>query len=142
VTRFLLDTDTLSHLLREPAGAVAQRIALAGEEAVATTPIVAGELRFGARRSGSAALERRVDELLARLKVLPLDDGVARAYADARRALEWASTPIGPNDLWIAAHALAEGLVVVTGNVREFRRVVGLAVEDWREALGAASPDA
>jgi tRNA(fMet)-specific endonuclease VapC len=107
VTRFLLDTDTLWHLLREPAGAVA----------------------------------RRVDELLVRLKVLPIDDGVARAYADARRALERAGTPIGPNDLWIAAHALAEGLVVVTGSVREFRRVVGLAVEDWREALGAASPD-
>jgi tRNA(fMet)-specific endonuclease VapC len=142
VTRFLLDTDTLSHLLREPAGAVARRIALAGEEAVVTTPIVAGELQFGARRSGSAALERRVDELLARLKVLPLDDGVARAYADGRRALERTGTPFGTNDLWIAAHALAEGLVVVTGNVREFRRVVGLAVEDWREALGAASPDA
>ncbi len=140
MTRYLLDTDTLSHVLREPSGTVARRIAVVGEQAVATTPIVAGELRFGARRSGSHPLVERVDELLARLQVLPLDDRVAMAYADVRRALEQVGTPFPPNDLWIAAHALAEERIVVTGNVREFRRVAGLGVEDWREALGAASP--
>lgn len=133
MNRYLLDTDTLSWLVRDPAGAVARRVRAAGEEAVATTPIVAGELRFGAQRSGSDALVERVEGLLARLPVLPLDDRVARAYADVRRALERAGTPIGPNDLWIAAHALAEERVVVTGNGREFRRVSGLDVEDWRE---------
>jgi tRNA(fMet)-specific endonuclease VapC len=132
VTRYLLDTDTLSHVLREPFGTVARRIVGVGEQAVATTPIVAGELRFGARRSGSRPLVERVDELLARLQVLPLDDRVAMAYADVRRVLEQVGTPIGPNDLWIAAHALAEERIVVTGNVREFRRVAGLGVEDWR----------
>ncbi|MBW6456186.1 MAG: type II toxin-antitoxin system VapC family toxin [Trueperaceae bacterium] len=132
MTRYLLDTDTLSHVLREPSGTVARRIAVVGEQAVATTPIVAGELRFGARRSGSRPLAERVDELLARLQVLPLDDRVAMAYADVRRALERAGTPFTPNDLWIAAHALAEERIVVTGNVREFRRVAGLVVEDWR----------
>ena len=89
VTRYLLDTDTLSWLVRDPAGAVARRATAVGEEALATKSIVAGALRFGAA--------------------------------------------IGPDDLWIAAHALAEECVVVTGNVREFRRVVGLGVEDWRE---------
>ena len=132
--RYLLDTDTLSHLVRVPGGSVARHIAEAGEEAVATTPIVAGEMRFGARRSGSAALIERVEGLLARLQVLPLDDQVASAYAEVRLALHRAGTPIGPNDLWIAAHALAEERVVVTGNVREFSRVPGLRVEDWREA--------
>ena len=134
VTRYLLDTDTLSWLVRDPAGAVARHLAAAGEDAVATSPIVAGELRFGARRSGSEALVARVDELLARLQVLPLDERVARQYADVRGSLERAGTPIGPNDLWIAAHALAEERVVVTGNGREFRRVAGLGVEDGREA--------
>jgi hypothetical protein len=67
---------------------------------------------------------------------------VASAYAGVRRALEWAGTPIGPNDLWIAAHALAEERVLVTGNEREFRRVAGLEVEDWREAPEDASTDA
>ena len=133
MTRYLLDTDTLSWLVRDPAGAVARRVATVGEEALATSPIVAGELRFGAARSGSAALVERVEGLLARLPVLPLDDRVARAYADVRRSLERVGSPIGPNDLWIAAHALAEERVVVTGNVRAFGRVVGLGVEDWRE---------
>ena len=142
MTRYLLDTDTLSQLLREPAGTVARRVAIVGEEAVATSEIVAGELRFGARRSGSHPLVERVDGLLARLQVLPLDDRVAAIYAGVRRELEQAGTPIGPNDLWIAAHALAEERTVVTGNVREFRRVAGLDVEDWRQALDAASSDA
>jgi len=65
--------------------------------------------------------------------VISLDDQVARAYGDVRRSFERAGTPIGPNGLWIAAHALVEERVVVTGNVRAFRRVVGLGVEDWRE---------
>jgi tRNA(fMet)-specific endonuclease VapC len=100
----------------------------------ATTPIVAGELLFGARRSGSAALVERVEGLLARLQVLPLDGRVAGAYGDVRLARQRAGTPIGPNDSWIAAHALVEERVVVTGNVREFRRVAGPEVEDWRGA--------
>jgi len=134
VARYLLDTDTLSWLVRDPVGAIARRIAEVGADSVATSPVVAGELRFGAHRSGHAALVERVDELLARLMVVPLDDAVARSYAIVHRALERAGTPIGPNDLWIAAQALADQRVVVTGNVREFRRVVGLGVEDWREA--------
>ena len=134
MARYLLDTDTLSWLMREPAGAIARRIAEVGTDSVATSPVVAGELRFGAQRSGHAAVIERVDELLARLLVVPLDDAVARSYAGVRRALERAGTPIGPNDLWIAAQAIADQRVVVTGNVREFRRVAGLDVEDWREA--------
>ncbi|TVR96573.1 MAG: type II toxin-antitoxin system VapC family toxin [Trueperaceae bacterium] len=130
---YLLDTDTLSALVRDPAGAVVRRIATVGEETVATTPIVAGELRFGALRYGSAPLVERVEGLLARLQVLPLDDQVARSYADLRRALERAGTPIGPNDLWIAAHALAAERVLVTGKLHEFRRLSALAVEDWRD---------
>ena len=103
MTRYLLDTDTRSWLVRDPAGVVARRVATVGEEALATSPIVAGELRFGAARSGSAALVERMDELLARLPVLPLDDRVARAYGEVRRSLERVGSPIGPNDLWIAA---------------------------------------
>lgn len=84
--------------------------------------------------SPATALVQRVDELLARLQVLPLDDRFARSYATVRRALERAGTPIGPNDLWIAAHALVEERFVVSGHVRAFRRVAGLPVEDWRGA--------
>lgn len=132
VRRYLLDTDTLSTLLRAPAGAIAQRIAAVGVDAVATSPVVAGELRFGALRTGHSELHERVDQLLARLPILPFDDSVSLAYARLHHALERAGTPIGPNDLWIAAQAIAAGRVVVTGNVREFGRVEGLGVEDWR----------
>lgn len=132
--RYLLDTDTLSWLVREPAGPVSARLAAVGEGAVATSPVVAGELRFGAARTGSAALVERVEGLLARLPVLPLDDQVVRAYADVRNTLERAGTPIGPNDLWIAAHARADGRTIVTCSGRAFGRVPGLAVEDWRAA--------
>jgi len=132
VRRYLLDTDTLSMLVRAPGGVIGRRIAAVGADAVATSPVVAGELRFVALRTGNAALRERVEELLARLPIQPIDDPVAHAYARVRRALERAVTPIGPNDLWIAAHALADGRVVVTGNVREFQRVEGLDVEDWR----------
>ena len=130
--RYLLDTDTLSWLVREPGGVIAGRIAEVGADTVATSPVVAGELRFGALRSGNVALCERVDELLARILVVPLDGAVARAYANVRRALESAGTPIGESDLCIAAQALADRRVVVTGNLREFRRVDGLGVEDWR----------
>ena len=132
VPRYLLDSDTLSWLVREPGGAIARRIAEVGADAVATSPVVAGELRFGALRSGSVALRDRVDEMLSRLPVVPIDGAVARSYATVRRALQSAGTPIGPTDLWIAAQALVVRRVVVTGNGREFRRVEGLGVEDWR----------
>ena len=83
MARYLLDTDTLSWLVREPAGTIARRIAEVGADSVATSPVVAGELRFAAHRSGRAALVERVDELLARLLVVSLDDAVARSYVGA-----------------------------------------------------------
>jgi tRNA(fMet)-specific endonuclease VapC len=112
-------------------GAVAHRIAEVGEPAVAVSVVVACELRFGAARSGSARLEKRVEEILGAVEVLPLSPPVDKAYAVARRTLEVAGTPIGPNDLLIAAHAKTLGMTVVTDNVREFRRVPGLDVVNW-----------
>jgi tRNA(fMet)-specific endonuclease VapC len=92
---------------------------------------VAAELRFGARKLGSNTLTDKVDDLLASLPVLPLDSEADRTYADIRFRLERAGTPIGPNDLLIAAHALESGLILVTDNVDEFVRVAGLRVENW-----------
>ena len=130
-TRYLLDTDILSHLIRVPHGPVTRSIQRAGEGNVCTSIIVASELRFGARKKGSAALSQRVDQLLASLDVQPLDVGVYPVYADIRFELESAGQPIGANDLWIAAHALATQTVLVTNNLAEFRRVPGLVLENW-----------
>jgi tRNA(fMet)-specific endonuclease VapC len=76
-------------------------------------------------------LTRRVEQLLAHVEVLPFDEPADEHHADIRSALECAGTPIGGNDLLIAAHARSRGLTVVTHNVREFQRVADLRVEDW-----------
>ena len=131
--RYLLDTDALSHVIRAPQGPVARRLVETGEANVFTSTVVACELRYGARKKGSAALSDRIEQLLASLEVAPLEPGVDRVYAEIRCALESAGQPIGANDLLIAAHAIEQGAVLVTGNVGEFRRVPGLEVENWIE---------
>ena len=132
--RFLLDTNILSDLVRNPAGPVAQRIAAVGEQAVCTSLVVTAELRFGARKRGSQRLSDQLETVLSALDILPLEGPVDERYAELRSALERAGTPIGGNDMLIAAHALALDLTLVTANEREFSRVPGLAVENW---LGA-----
>lgn len=128
---YLLDTNILSDLIRNPAGNVARRIAEKGEETVCTSIVVACELRFGARKKNSQPLLDRVEELLAILEVLPLDAGADCHYAAIRTDLEASGTPIGPNDLLIAAHAMALDLTLVTANTVEFSRVRDLPVENW-----------
>ena len=133
---WLLDTNTLSDLLRNPRGALVHRLSNIEPVAVCTSIVVACELRFGARRKGSVTLTTRVEQLLASLTVLPLDEPADQHYADIRAALERVGTPIGNNDLFIAAHARSRGITLVTHNMREFERVPGLCVEDWLTAPG------
>lgn len=129
--RYLLDSNILSELVRHPQGLVAARIAAVGEDTVCTSIIVAAELRFGAAKSGSANLTDRVDAILSAFEILPLETPADRHYATVRWHLTREGTPIGPNDMLIAANALSEGLTVVTANVREFSRIPGLSVENW-----------
>ena len=133
---WMLDTNALSELIRNPGGPMVQRLAAEAPDAVCTSIVVACELRFGAQRKGSAALTQRVTQLLAALPVLPFDEPADEHYADIRAALERAGTPIGSNDLLIAAHARSRGLTLVTHNLREFERVPGLTVVDWLPAPG------
>lgn len=131
VAAWMLDTNTLSELIRNPRGALLQRLGATEPDAVCTSIVVASELRFGARRRKSEVLSRRVEQLLDSLAVLPMDEPADEHYADIRTALETAGTPIGSHDLFIAAHARSRGLTLVTHNTREFKRVPGLRVEDW-----------
>ena len=130
---YLLDTNILSSLIRDPFGRVSQRIAEKGERTVCTSIAVACELRFGAEKKQSATLQARVEELLSVIDVLALDVDTDAHYADIRAHVEAAGTPIGPNDLLIAAHARSLELILVSANVREFSRVPGLSVENWLE---------
>jgi tRNA(fMet)-specific endonuclease VapC len=128
---WMLDTNALSELIRNPHGKLAQRLQSVAFDSICTSIVVACELRFGARRKGSDALTRRVEQLLASVSVLPLDEPADQHYGDIRAALERAGSPIGGNDLLIAAHARSRGLTLVTHDVREFQRVADLRVEDW-----------
>ena len=128
---FLLDTNILSDLVRHPQGIVKRGIERVGERAVCTSIIAAAELRFGAAKRGSVALTEQVERVLGAMRVEPFDLPSDREYGRLRLQLEQTGQPIGPNDLLIAAHALALGATVVTDNQRKFQRVPGLRVENW-----------
>ena len=131
MTRYLLDTNILCDLIRNPQGRAARRIAKVGEDSVCTNIIVAAELRYGSARSGSTKLRKAVEDLLGEIDVLPFEAPADAGYGAIRASLEAAGTPIGGNDLLIAAHAQALGATIVTANTQEFRRVRDVKVENW-----------
>jgi tRNA(fMet)-specific endonuclease VapC len=131
VTRYLLDTNIISDLIRNPQGKAAKRIARVGEDNICTSIIVAAELRYGCAKSGSKKLLKAVEDLLGEIRVLPFDAPADVEYGAIRSRLEAAGTPIGGNDLLIAAHAYAIEATIVTANADEFKRVRGLNVENW-----------
>ena len=97
-----------------------------------TSIIVASDLRYGVLKSGSTELALRVDAALSAIEVVPFDMPADSEYGKLRAQLAAKEEPIGPNDLLIAAHALSLGLTLITDNVREFKRVNGLSVVNWR----------
>jgi tRNA(fMet)-specific endonuclease VapC len=131
---YLLDTNILSDVMRNPQGQAAQeyrRRSLDTNVRLATSIIVAAEMRYGVNKKGSAVLALRVDQMLASIEVLPLEPGADTRYGELRVDLERRGQPIGQNGMLLAAHALALDAVMVTDNVREFSRVTGLRVENW-----------
>ncbi|MBB3893013.1 tRNA(fMet)-specific endonuclease VapC [Phenylobacterium haematophilum] len=131
MTRFLLDTNILSDLVRNPQGSIAARIAEVGDAAICTSIIVAAELRFGAVKKRSERLTRQLERILLAIDIQPFEAPADVAYGQLRAQLEAAGVPIGGNDMLIAAQALATDCAVVTDNEREFARVAGLRVENW-----------
>jgi tRNA(fMet)-specific endonuclease VapC len=112
---------------------VSRALAATPVEEVALCSVVKAELLYGAERSRERERNRaQIEAFVDGLKSLPFDDAAAEAYATVRSKLAEQGTPIGPNDLMIAAIALANELILVTHNVREFERVEGLWIEDWQ----------
>jgi tRNA(fMet)-specific endonuclease VapC len=129
---YLLDTNIISDLMYDPRqGRAAKRARLIAEADIVTSTVVVGELQFGVERKGSEKLRARMHAIVNTVEVLPLTERCAEHYGKLRAELERRGTMIGPNDLWIASHALAEQCVLVTDNDGEFRRVPGLVVENW-----------
>jgi tRNA(fMet)-specific endonuclease VapC len=133
--RYLLDANILSALVhREPAG-VSEYVRSVGQANVCTSIIVAAELRFGVAKKRSVRLMQRVEELLATIDVLPLEEPADTVYGDIRMQLEKRGRPIGANDLFIAAHAISSGCTLVSANEREFSQVPGLRLENWLRSI-------
>jgi tRNA(fMet)-specific endonuclease VapC len=130
--RYLLDTNICIYISKHYPPEVRARFQQHPASDLAMSVVTLGELRFGAEKSQSRLRSMAVIEQLETLMaVLPLPVEAARIYGELQARLQRQGRPIGNNDLWIAAHALAEGCVLVTNNTREFERVEGLMVENW-----------
>jgi tRNA(fMet)-specific endonuclease VapC len=129
--RYMLDTNIVSDLVRHPQGRIAEQVRKVGEAQVCTSIIVAAELRYGATKKGSQRLTAQLETVLRGLDIVPFEAPADATYGQVRTRLEQAGTPIGGNDLLIAAHALALGCTIVTDNEAEFARIDGLPRENW-----------
>lgn len=131
--RFLLDTNVCVDFLNGRYPRVGKRLLSSTPGAVAVSSIAVAELRYGAEKSSRPNENHgRIDLMLEELQTLEFDGDASAAYGQLRAALEARGTPIGPNDMLIAAQALAHDLVLVTADVAEFERVDGLRLENWR----------
>ena len=135
--RYLLDTNIISHMMRETVGVAVRSFAAATSNeptcAVDTSTVVLCELQFGLQRMPNPRLAAALDRILTGVQVHPIDQGVVPHYASLRQQMEAAGTPLGPNDTLIAAHALALGATLVSAD-EAFSRVPGLQVENWLKA--------
>jgi tRNA(fMet)-specific endonuclease VapC len=130
--KFLLDTDICIYVRQKKSEKLLQRFHQLQPNEAAVSAITFGELLYGAVKRGRMAAEReKWRELVHLLTVLPLPEGASEQYGIVRADLETKGRIIGNNDLWIAAHALAAGLILVTNNEGEFRRVKGLKIQNW-----------
>lgn len=130
--RYLLDTNICIYIRRKKPEEVLRRFRTLRPGEAALSVITFGELVYGAEKSAQrgAALEV-LRELAQVLPVQSLPETAAESYGTIRAELERKGEMIGNNDLWIAAHARAAGLTLVTNNEREFRRVRGLKMQNW-----------
>lgn len=129
--RYLLDTNICIYVINQRPNAVLGKFLAHEGDGLAVSVITASELYWGVRKSGSARNLLALEKFLAPLTVLDYTLAAAQAYGVLRAALERKGTPIGPLDMQIAAHALALDMTLVSNNLREFKRVRGLKLENW-----------
>lgn len=130
--RFMLDTNSCIALIKRKPASILRRITTRAPGEAGISAITLAELRYGVAKSAQREKNRlALDEFLLPLEVADFDEPAAESYGMVRAALDKAGTPVGPLDTQIGAHALSLGATLVTHNSREFRRIPGLAVEDW-----------
>lgn len=132
--KFLLDTNVCIRFLNGCNPSIQKRMSKHKPEDIVLCSVVKAELLVGVAKSENPEGRlKKIKPFLERFASLPFDDSAATSYAEIRADLEKRGLPIGPNDLQIASIAVANQLVLVTHNVREFRRVNGLNIEDWED---------
>ena len=132
--RYLLDTNVCVDYLTGRYPSVSARLRALGPSDVCLSSVVVAELRYGTDKSAHPRRNHRMlDTLTDEIPCRAFDGAAAAYYGKVRSDLERRGRPIGPNDMLIGAHALSLGLVLVTDNVREFGRIRGLGLENWRE---------
>ncbi|MFP8833021.1 PIN domain-containing protein [Hydrogenophaga sp. XSHU_21] len=130
--KYLLDSDVFSLMVKGTDDAINLRMEVLAKGEATLSVITAGEYFYGVTHAPISALrEKRARRLIDFFGVFPIGEDVSTSYGQIRSDLRAKGTPIGPNDMWLAAQAKAHGLVMVTRNVREFKRVAGLKVESW-----------
>lgn len=129
--QYMLDTNICIYVIKNYPPKLRERFNRLAEQ-LSISSITLGELYYGAEKSARRLANlQAVEHFIARLEVLSFSPKAAAHYGQVRAELERAGTPVGPHDMLIGAHARAEGLIVVTNNAREFRRMPGLRVETW-----------
>ena len=128
--RYLLDTNAASYAINKKSAAVDRHLAKVPMAELGISAVTEGELRFGAARSGSAGLQATVEQFLLGVSIFPWGSEAAKEYGRLRSALESEGRVMGSLDMMIAAHAMALGLILVTGD-RAFGRIRRLRIEDW-----------
>ncbi len=130
---YMLDINTCGYIIRNKPESIKQKLKdVETNHTLALSSIVVSELFFGAKKKGSAKLNKIVSEFVENFVVLDYDKTAAKEYAAIRKDLEKKGTPIEANDFFIASHAKATGAVLVTNNQKEFARVKGLKLENWK----------
>jgi tRNA(fMet)-specific endonuclease VapC len=133
-TQYLLDANILTNMARNPFGASSHILKNVGSANAFTSVIVAGEIQFGIEKFSAFRLRRQMELILDTIDIHPLPLETIETYSVLRTQLELKGQLIGSNDMWIAAHALAEDAVLVTNNIREFSRIKDLKVENWMQS--------
>ncbi len=130
--KYLLDTDVCIYLINKRPSSVLQKLHACRAGDVGVSAVTVAELRYGASKSQrSRQNHEALDLFLAPLEMTAFDENAAIAYGEIRAQLEKAGDPIGPLDMLIAGQAKSLNVVLVTNNVREFKKVKGLKIEAW-----------
>jgi tRNA(fMet)-specific endonuclease VapC len=131
-TLYMLDTDTVSDLVRGKSPALDERVRESAPAQLCISAVTRGELLYGLRlKDGAHRLEKVIEQFLARVHCLPWGEEAATRFAAVAADLQLSGVPIGTMDAMIAGHALAAQAVLVTNNVRHFERIAGLNIENW-----------